>query len=80
VSLMARLFRGGVYVYRALTAARPSPCRFQPTCSQYALDALETHGAWRGTGLALRRLGRCHPWGRYGYDPVPEPHPHSRTV
>ncbi|MEM6890276.1 MAG: membrane protein insertion efficiency factor YidD [Pseudomonadota bacterium] len=47
-------------------------CRFQPTCSQYALDALAKHGGVRGTWLALRRIGRCHPWGASGYDPVPE--------
>ena len=47
-------------------------CRFQPTCSAYALDALRTHGAVRGTWLTLRRITRCHPWGGFGYDPVPE--------
>ena len=46
-------------------------CRFQPTCSVYALEALQRHGAVRGTGLMLRRIGRCHPWGGSGYDPVP---------
>ena len=46
-------------------------CRFQPTCSVYALEALERHGPWRGTFLMLRRLGRCHPWGGSGYDTVP---------
>lgn len=46
-------------------------CRFQPTCSAYALEALERHGGMRGTWLILRRLGRCHPWGKSGYDPVP---------
>ncbi|MCX7826261.1 MAG: membrane protein insertion efficiency factor YidD [Verrucomicrobiae bacterium] len=46
-------------------------CRFLPSCSHYAMDALRAHGAWRGGWLALRRLGRCHPWGGHGYDPVP---------
>ena len=46
-------------------------CRYQPTCSVYALDALERHGALKGGWLALHRLGRCHPWGGHGYDPVP---------
>jgi hypothetical protein len=46
-------------------------CRFQPTCSQYALDAVRTHGALNGTALTIRRLCRCHPWGGSGEDPVP---------
>ncbi len=46
-------------------------CRYQPTCSVYALDALERHGAFKGGWLAIRRIGRCHPWGGSGYDPVP---------
>jgi len=50
-------------------------CRFRPTCSEYAADAVRTHGAWRGSSLALRRICRCHPWGGSGYDPVPKsPH------
>ena len=46
-------------------------CRFAPTCSQYALDALNEYGALKGSWLALRRIGRCHPWHAGGYDPVP---------
>ncbi|MEL6575156.1 MAG: membrane protein insertion efficiency factor YidD [Pseudomonadota bacterium] len=46
-------------------------CRFRPTCSEYALEALATHGAWRGTLLTLRRLARCRPGGGDGWDPVP---------
>ncbi len=46
-------------------------CRFHPSCSSYALEAIDRHGAWRGSGLALRRLGRCHPWNPGGFDPVP---------
>ncbi len=46
-------------------------CRFAPTCSEYASEAIATHGAIRGSWLALKRLFRCHPWGGSGYDPVP---------
>jgi uncharacterized protein len=47
-------------------------CRFLPTCSDYARQAIEKYGAWRGGGLALKRIARCHPWGGDGFDPVPE--------
>lgn len=47
-------------------------CRFSPTCSEYAIESLQAHGVVRGSWLALRRVGRCHPLGRGGYDPVPE--------
>lgn len=47
-------------------------CRFQPTCSHYMLQALRIHGPVKGFWLGLRRIGRCHPWGGEGYDPVPE--------
>lgn len=50
----------------------PPSCRFTPTCSQYALEALARHGLWRGGWLTLRRLGRCQPWGGCGHDPVPD--------
>ena len=56
---------------------RPSPCRFTPSCSNYALEALESHGAGRGLWLTIRRLLRCRPFGPSGFDPVPEPHDHS---
>jgi len=46
-------------------------CRFEPTCSSYAIEALRVHGLFRGTWLAVKRIGRCHPWGGEGYDPVP---------
>jgi putative membrane protein insertion efficiency factor len=54
-----------------------SACRFTPTCSAYALDALKTYGAARGSYLSLRRLSRCHPWCAGGHDPVPPLFPHS---
>ncbi|MCR5697709.1 MAG: membrane protein insertion efficiency factor YidD [Marinilabiliaceae bacterium] len=49
----------------------PPSCRYTPTCSQYALEALQKYGAIKGSWLALKRLLRCHPWGGSGYDPVP---------
>ena len=49
----------------------PPSCRYQPSCSAYAIGALERYGAWRGGLLAAKRLLRCHPWGGSGYDPVP---------
>ena len=50
----------------------PANCRYQPTCSQYAIDAIEKHGILRGLILAVKRIGRCHPFGGEGFDPVPE--------
>lgn len=55
----------------AISPLLGSVCRYTPSCSEYALVALETHGAFRGTWLALRRISRCHPWGGAGHDPVP---------
>jgi uncharacterized protein len=46
-------------------------CRFTPTCSQYAIEALKKHGVFKGLWLTVKRLSRCHPWGGHGYDPVP---------
>jgi len=61
-----------VRFYRlALSPLLRSNCRFDPTCSVYAIAALQTHGVLRGSWLAARRIGRCHPWGGAGYDPVP---------
>jgi len=50
-------------------------CRYQPTCSKYAIEALRDHGAFRGGWLAFKRVARCHPWGGSGWDPVPENRP-----
>jgi putative membrane protein insertion efficiency factor len=72
MNFAVRGLRGICRVWQVARAGRPSPCRFTPTCSTYAIEALEAHGALRGSGLALRRLARCHPWGRFGFDPVPE--------
>lgn len=55
-----------------ISPALPSACRYVPTCSEYAREAIANWGAWRGLWLALRRLARCHPWGGHGFDPAPE--------
>lgn len=70
--MLKRALIGGIRFYRrALSPLKPPSCRFEPTCSAYALEAIERYGPGRGSWLALRRLLRCHPLGRGGYDPVP---------
>lgn len=66
------LLRALVKAYQLLISPWiPPSCRFTPTCSHYMAEALQTHGAWKGLRIGLRRIGRCHPWGGSGYDPVP---------
>lgn len=61
-----------IYFYqRAISPLLPPSCRFMPTCSQYAVEAIRKHGPFYGLYLAIRRILRCHPWGGSGYDPVP---------
>lgn len=71
LSPAARLLRRGVVAYRRISPALPARCRFYPSCSAYALEALTVHGAIRGSCLTLRRLLRCHPFHPGGFDPVP---------
>jgi putative membrane protein insertion efficiency factor len=79
--LLGRILIGAVRFYQlAISPWTPASCRFTPSCSAYAIGALEEHGALRGTWLALRRIGRCHPWGGFGYDPVPEARRDGSTV
>jgi hypothetical protein len=62
-----------VRLYRlAISPWLGANCRFDPTCSTYAIEALQVHGILKGTWLAVKRIGRCHPWGGSGYDPVPD--------
>lgn len=70
-SPVARALCALVHAYRALPRSPVARCRFYPTCSGYALDAVESHGALRGTVLTLRRLARCHPFHPGGVDHVP---------
>jgi hypothetical protein len=63
---------GLIYGYRYLVSPiLPSSCRYRPTCSEYALEALSRYGALKGGWIALKRILRCHPWGGSGHDPVP---------
>jgi putative membrane protein insertion efficiency factor len=71
-SAAARAAVALIRFYQLARTGRTSPCRFLPTCSQYAAEAIENHGFRRGLRLALRRLGRCRPGGPFGSDPVPE--------
>ncbi len=59
------------FYQRYISPLTPPSCRFTPTCSQYALEAIRRHGPFKGGWLTLKRLSRCHPWGGSGYDPVP---------
>jgi len=72
MSPLARVLRAPVQAYRLLISPLLMPsCRFAPSCSEYALEALAAHGGLKGSALAAKRILRCHPWGGSGYDPVP---------
>lgn len=66
----ARLLLALISLYRATVVFRQPRCRFSPTCSSYAHESVQVHGALRGSGYALRRIARCHPWNPGGFDPV----------
>lgn len=69
---MTRLLVLLIKLYRyALSPLLGNNCRFHPSCSVYAVEAIQKYGPWRGTWLAVKRIGRCHPWSQGGYDPVP---------
>ncbi|MBL8800627.1 MAG: membrane protein insertion efficiency factor YidD [Planctomycetes bacterium] len=72
MSVLGRAFAWPVRLYRRyLSPLKPPMCRFAPTCSQYAIEALETHGLFKGSALALWRIARCQPFCEGGHDPVP---------
>lgn len=71
-TIIVRLFIFFIRVYQvAISPYTPATCRYQPTCSHYAVEALKKHGLLKGGKLAIRRIFSCHPWGGKGYDPVP---------
>ncbi len=71
-SLVARILRGAIRGYQLVVSPMLGPrCRHLPTCSDYALEAVERHGPWKGVWFAIRRLLRCNPLGTSGFDPVP---------
>jgi len=78
---MSILLRWLIRCYQVAISPLLGPrCRYYPTCSQYALEAIARHGALRGTLLTTHRLCRCHPWGGHGYDPVPHRRGHVHYV
>jgi putative membrane protein insertion efficiency factor len=71
-SLQAKAAMGLIKFYKnAISPILPAACRYTPTCSDYMLQAIQKYGAAKGTWLGIKRLSRCHPWGKSGYDPVP---------
>lgn len=75
--MIAKLLLGLIAIYRyAISPMLGRNCRFHPTCSEYAAEAIRLHGVWRGGWLALKRIGCCHPFHSGGYDPVPK-HSHN---
>jgi putative membrane protein insertion efficiency factor len=71
IILLVRLYRVTLSPAKAFLVGPAGQCRFEPSCSQYAIEALKTHGAITGSWLAAKRVCRCHPWGECGEDPVP---------
>ncbi len=70
MNAMRRLFIWIIKAYQIIFAGAPKTCRFQPSCSEYAIKALERYGVVRGSGMAIWRVLRCNPWNPGGYDPV----------
>jgi len=71
-SLQAKAAMGLIKFYKnAISPILPAACRYTPTCSDYMLQAIQKYGAAKGTWIGIKRLSRCHPWGKSGYDPVP---------
>ena len=78
---MRRVLLSALRFYKArISPALPPACRYAPSCSEYAIEAVERHGAWRGSFMAIRRVLSCNPFARGGYDPVPELGSRTRRV
>lgn len=72
INIPRYLFVGLIWVYKyTISPLLPGACRFAPTCSEYGMQAIKKHGVFKGTFLLIKRMGKCHPWGGSGYDPVP---------
>jgi putative membrane protein insertion efficiency factor len=70
--LLVHILLTPIYFYKhCISPLKPATCRYTPTCSEYAVQALKKHGPLKGLWLAIKRICRCHPWGGHGYDPVP---------
>ena len=70
-AIVSFVFRGVIILYqKMISPLLPSSCRYTPSCSKYALDAIKKYGPWRGGELTLKRICSCHPWGGHGNDPV----------
>ncbi len=79
-NILTKIAIGLVRFYQAaLSPYFPDSCRYDPTCSQYMIEAIKEWGLWKGMGLGLKRLGSCHPWGKLGYDPVPKKTQSTKT-
>ena len=80
MGLVAHVLALPIRAWRLVSRHLPPRCRFHPSCSAYALEALEKHGAARGSWLAAKRVSRCHPWHEGGLDPVPDPNVRSSSA
>lgn len=70
---LGKVAKLGVYGFQAARGPHLPTCAFMPTCSRYAIEAFESQTFFKAIWLVMKRLGRCHPWGGWGFDPVPEP-------